>query len=120
MFSERESSGKHLILDIRKIKNTYNSTSVASALDELCDTYKLTIITKTCHNFSQDRKAFTAIYLLAESHISVHSFPEKDAIMFDLYCCRDWGDDCPYGDITWYFKNLFNADVKSVVLDRKF
>ena len=38
---------------------------------------------------------FTALYLLTESHLSLHTYPEKSLATINLYCCRprpawDW------------------------------
>ena len=38
----------------------------------------------------------TAIYLLTESHLSLHTYPEKGIATINLYCCHprpawDWG-----------------------------
>ncbi len=120
MFQNRTSSGKHLVLDIKNIRNPFTCESIMHMLDGICDTYNLTVINKTVHNFDNSRKAFTALYLLAESHLSVHSFPERNAIMLDLYCCREWGEDCPYDDIKWLFRQTLDADVRMMVLDRYF
>jgi S-adenosylmethionine decarboxylase len=30
----------------------------------------------------------TGLYLLTESHLSVHTYPEHGAATFNLYCCR--------------------------------
>ena len=34
----------------------------------------------------------TAIYLLAESHLSCHTYPEHGLAAFNLYCCRECPD----------------------------
>lgn len=39
----------------------------------------------------------TGFLLLRESHVSVHTFPERSLAVFDLYCCRPrpewaWGE----------------------------
>ena len=31
----------------------------------------------------------TGLYLLTESHLSVHTFPEHSIATFNLYCCRE-------------------------------
>ena len=31
----------------------------------------------------------TGLYLLSESHLSCHSFPEHQLLTINLYCCRD-------------------------------
>lgn len=37
----------------------------------------------------------TGIYLLTESHLSVHTYPEHGVATFNLYCCR------PRPDFPW-------------------
>jgi len=37
----------------------------------------------------------TGLYLLTESHLSVHTYPEHGAATFNLYCCR------PRPDFPW-------------------
>ncbi len=39
----------------------------------------------------------TGMYLLSESHLTVHTFPELEQATFNLYCCRpraewDWAE----------------------------
>jgi S-adenosylmethionine decarboxylase len=34
-----------------------------------------------------DPFGFTAIYLLAESHVSVHTYPERNSLFFDAFTC---------------------------------
>ncbi|MEM7232085.1 MAG: S-adenosylmethionine decarboxylase [Planctomycetota bacterium] len=31
----------------------------------------------------------TGLYLLSESHLSVHTYPEYETATFNLYCCRE-------------------------------
>jgi S-adenosylmethionine decarboxylase len=33
-------------------------------------------------------KGVTGLYLLAESHLAVHTFPEHELATFNLFCCR--------------------------------
>jgi S-adenosylmethionine decarboxylase len=39
----------------------------------------------------------TALYLLQESHLSCHTFPERGYASFNLYCCRP-RPDFPWAD----------------------
>jgi S-adenosylmethionine decarboxylase len=34
-------------------------------------------------------QGFTGICLLSESHISIHTFPEKNSAAVDVFCCGD-------------------------------
>ena len=42
----------------------------------------------------------TGIWILKESHLSCHTFPEYRSMCFNIFCCRS----CAEGD----WKNLFN------------
>ena len=45
-----------------------------------------TLLNKTIHHFN-DNGAFTALYLLAESHLSIHTWPENNFIAIDIFTC---------------------------------
>jgi S-adenosylmethionine decarboxylase len=71
----------------------------ADALARLCDgviaTMQLTVIgAPALHRFGGPG-GVTALYLLAESHLACHTFPESGVATFNLYVCRarpplDW------------------------------
>jgi S-adenosylmethionine decarboxylase len=46
-----------------------------------------TVLDTVRHNF--DGGGFTCLVLLAESHFSVHTFPERNYISLDCYTCGD-------------------------------
>lgn len=59
-------------------------------IEELLDisikeTKELTVIKKFKHNFNPI--GLSLIYILAESHISVHTWPEYNYMSIDLYTC---------------------------------
>lgn len=76
-------------------------------LKQLCDVLvtglNLRVVGQPCwHRFPQ-RSGSTApggatgLYLLAESHLTCHTFPETGLAAFNLYCCRelaawDWNE----------------------------
>ena len=41
-----------------------------------------------CHQFPEPG-GVTALYLLSESHLACHTYPEHQLATFNLYCCRD-------------------------------
>jgi S-adenosylmethionine decarboxylase len=70
---------------------------------ELVDTLRLRVIgTPLWHQFPSlgadgQPGGVTGLYLLAESHLTCHTFPEHGRAAFNLYCCRqrpawDWED----------------------------
>lgn len=68
-----------------------------SALGQLIITrLELTVLgTPLLHKFGGGG-GVTALYLLSESHLAWHTYPESELATFNLYCCRprlplDWG-----------------------------
>ncbi len=39
-------------------------------------------------------QGFTALWLLAESHFAIHTFPEKGALYFELTSCNEEKQEC--------------------------
>lgn len=89
MFKNRIFSGYHLILDLLKVKADYDMEMVKQIMYKICDDFNLTVCGVMDKQFGDDPKAFTIIFLLAESHFSCHTYPEAEAIAFDLYTCSD-------------------------------
>ncbi|MEN9444098.1 MAG: Croceibacter phage, partial [Bacteroidota bacterium] len=58
--------------------------------DTMSDILKLsgfTILNFVSHNFSP--QGFTGIWLLAESHLAIHTFPESGASYIELSSCNE-------------------------------
>jgi len=67
-----------------------NSSELEKSLLEALNEDKFTILEKASHEFSP--KGFTLMFLLAESHVSIHTYPEHHSLYFGLYSCRGEGD----------------------------
>lgn len=94
------STGKHMICDLTNIRNMTRLESMDKMhelLEDICTKYDFTILSKTQHKF--EPQGLTILYMLSESHISIHTFPEKQYLAFDIYTCRDYDDDCVYMEI---------------------
>jgi len=50
----------------------------------------LTVLNVTFHQFQPF--GITALYLLSESHISIHTWPENNRFALDVYSCKDGYD----------------------------
>ena len=48
----------------------------------------------------------SGVVLIAESHISIHSFPEKQFITLDIFSCRDFAIE----EAIEYFVSAFEAE----------
>ena len=44
------------------------------------------VLEKISHKF--EPRGYTAILLIQESHIAIHTYPEYDCLVFNLYYCR--------------------------------
>ena len=70
---------------------------------QIIDTSNLNVIKQSNHQFKPC--GYTALYLLAESHMSFHSYPEKKCLSFDLYCCNP---DINVRDVLHIIYNFFD------------
>lgn len=81
-------SGTHVIADIHLLE-----FPTSLELKELCSAALnisgMTVLSEQLHDFSST--AFTGLYLLAESHFSIHTFPECGYISLDCYTCGSAG-----------------------------
>lgn len=118
----KNSSGKHMICDMKDIKNVQllnDPQKIKEILNTICTKYNYTILQTTEHIF--EPQGFTILYLLSESHISIHTFPERNYFALDIYTCREYEDNQIYEEI---YKNLvkeFDAkEEEPLIIDRTF
>ena len=81
--------GKHLILDLWGEVDSLPFWSVdaaAAALKEAVLKAGTTIMTERWHHFGEGF-GYTGVIILAESHLSCHSWPEKGYIAIDAFYC---------------------------------
>lgn len=117
-------SGKHMIFDLKKARNLDLMSSVEGIsliLDNVCNKHNYNVLARNGHAFSP--VGATVLYLLSESHISIHTFPERGYAAVDIYTCRDMPDDSEYLDIYHYLVAAFDADLETsppLILNRSF
>jgi S-adenosylmethionine decarboxylase proenzyme len=122
MLVNNKTSGKHMISDIKEIKNIEllnNPNEIRNILNNICKKYNFIILNKSEHLFSP--QGFTIIYLLSESHISIHTFPEHQYLAFDIYTCRNYNNDDIYKEIYNHLVEEFEAKKENpIIIDRNF
>lgn len=122
MFNDSTSSGKHLICDFKNIENKELLNSIDDLKDmckTICKIHDFSILQECEHVFSPIGCTF--LFLLSESHLSVHTFPEKNYISFDLYTCREYTDNYIYTNIFYYLVEKLKAkDSTMQIIDRAF
>lgn len=110
-------TGTHIIIDISDISDNeplkYES-SIIPILDSIVDKYNLNVVGKAIHQFQPF--GVTGVYILSESHLSIHTFVEERKVALDLYTCTKFNinnkDD--ENDLELFFKSLFNNNCKLV------
>lgn len=86
--------GPHLMLDCRKcnLDKISDVAYVFEVLNSLPDRIGMTKITQPYvfpySGLVPEDKGVTGIVVIAESHLSFHSFIEKDYFFFDLFSCK--------------------------------
>jgi S-adenosylmethionine decarboxylase len=59
---------------------------VVALLDRIVVQMQLRVVATAIHVFP-DPGGVTALYLLAESHLAIHTFPESGTATLNVYCC---------------------------------
>ena len=78
--------GEHITLDIiGTVSNEYDPSLFEKVIHDIAKAAKVTILNISKYKF--EPQGFTILALLAESHISFHTFPEKGIISFDFFTC---------------------------------
>ena len=77
--------GEHVTLDIIGTEKEYDSTFFEKLVYKIAKKAKVTVLEISKYKF--EPQGFTLVALLAESHISFHTFPEKGIISFDFFTC---------------------------------
>ena len=82
--------GKHLIADVVSIIDC----DLLNTVDGIKPLMKIIINDMDLHVVGEVHKQFepigaTCLYLLSESHLSCHTYPELHYCAIDLYCCDD-------------------------------
>ncbi|HEY1555799.1 MAG TPA: adenosylmethionine decarboxylase [Kofleriaceae bacterium] len=60
--------------------------AVVALLEHVVADMQLHVVSRAVHVFGGEA-GVTALYLLAESHLSIHTFPEAGTATLDAYCC---------------------------------
>ena len=77
--------GEHITLDIIGTKKEYEPSFFEKLVYKISKKAKVTVLNISKYKF--EPQGFTLVALLAESHISFHTFPEKEIISFDFFTC---------------------------------
>jgi S-adenosylmethionine decarboxylase len=82
------SPGKHLLLDFSGAKYLTDIEHIKKALQKAAQACGASILEIKLHSFGKN-DGVTGIALLAESHISIHTWPEINFAALDVFMCGD-------------------------------
>ena len=77
--------GEHITLDILGTTKEYAPSFFEKLVYKIAKKAKVTVLGISKYKF--EPQGYTLVALLAESHISFHTFPEKGIISFDFFTC---------------------------------
>lgn len=84
----KEYAGTHLIIDLWGAKRLDELELMENALRDAVAAAGATLLHIHLHHFTPNG-GISGVAVLAESHISVHSWPERDFAAFDVFMCGD-------------------------------
>lgn len=103
--------GHHLTLDLNKcnVDKLSDYRFIFNLLNELPEKIGMTKITQPYvfpyNGLVPEDSGITGIVIIAESHISIHTFEQKSYVFIDLFSCKDFDVEFAKN----YFINAFES-----------
>ena len=81
--------GHHILVSLYGISFTLldDLAAIRDAFEKAVEACGATVLNRFSHQFHP--QGCTVVYALAESHMSLHSFPENGCVAIDVYTCGD-------------------------------
>jgi S-adenosylmethionine decarboxylase len=106
--------GEHLTIDgyMGDSSKLNDKELVLKCLTELPAQLGMTLLSEpmlkeASDNHIKDPGGWSGVVVIAESHISVHTFPKRRFVSADVYTCRNGMDQ---NHVIEYFKNIFGLE----------
>ena len=87
--------GLHLLIDFWGAKHLQDKAYIRKALKKAAEACGATVLKIVLHSFGKGA-GITGVAVLAESHISIHTWPEINYIALDVFVC---GSCDPYKSV---------------------
>jgi S-adenosylmethionine decarboxylase len=78
--------GLHLLIDFWDAKHLQDAAVIERAMRDAATACGATVLEIKLHSFGEDA-GITGVAILAESHISIHTWPEINYIALDVFVC---------------------------------
>ena len=111
--------GLHIVANLQSAGpgRLFQSAEFKKFIDHFVETIELTKVGEAYHDF--EGGGFTGVVCLAESHLSVHTWPQHNYITFDVFLSNFSQDNGPkakaiYGQVIKFFeaKILFENTIQ--------
>lgn len=79
-----------------------DSLIIEKEMSEVCELLELNVLKKITHSFSP--YGLSSVFVLSESHFSVHTWPEHDYVAIDLFSCKEIDADMALRFLSQKFK----------------
>lgn len=110
--------GKHAIIDLSGCDPEIIRcrSQILTILKRAAQVARVTVVGQVEHHFSPE--GYSAVLVLEESHLSIHTWPEHNYVSLDLYSCNL---DTDFAAVEAFLAEKFRAQwVVSKLLERKF
>ena len=84
--------GRHLLVDFWGGRYIQDEAAIEAAMRDAARACEATVLEVRLHSFGSaagNASGITGVAILAESHISIHTWPELDYIALDIFVCGD-------------------------------
>ncbi|MCD6383999.1 MAG: adenosylmethionine decarboxylase [Thermoplasmata archaeon] len=102
--------GTHIIAEMFDVQGDLNTVELENTLVEAAKRSGATILAHASHQF--DPQGVSAMVIIAESHLSIHTWPEYNYAAVDIFTCGD--DVDPYKALD-YLKEVLSPGKISVM-----
>lgn len=101
---------KDVTLPTEHIARLPHVRDLTHAIAERC---QLTVVNESGHQF----KPFgvTYVLVLAESHLSIHTYPENQTVYIDIFCCNPSFDERHARSVIEHLFGTDNIDMTSLI-----
>ena len=106
--------GKHCLITIRDIANSKileRIETLKPLFEEIVTACDLHVVSEAGYQF--EPMGATYVYVLSESHMSIHTYPENNSAYMDIFCCNLSLDENKAYEIIKKFFNTTNLDTKA-------
>src|SRR3989338_3754121 len=104
--------GLHIAIDAsgcnkRKLMSVALVYDILNKLPERIGMTKMTLpyVVKWLDKFAHGKEGVSGFVMIAESHISIHTFPDQDYVFMDIFSCRNFNAE----EAIDYLVNAFEA-----------